>query len=59
MQRRKEADEVYARANEEKDAAVAEVKAEQISFIEDLSEIRVNFSLKISLINRAYDHFTH
>ena len=59
MQRRKEADEVYARAKGEKDAAVAEVKAEELSFLEDLQDIRVNFSLKISLINRAHDHFTH
>ena len=59
MQRRKEADEVHARAREEKDAALAEVKGEQSCFLEDLKDIRANFSVKISLLNRAHDHFNH
>lgn len=59
MQRRKEADEVYARAREERDAAAGEVKGVQSSFLDDLKDMRANFSVKISLINRVHDHFSH
>lgn len=59
MQRRKEADEVHASAREERDAALAEVKGVQSSFVDDLKDMRVNFSVKISLINRVHDHFSY